>query len=60
MTPLAQSLASQGFETSADIRPNLGTSALVEASIASGEGALSKDGALVVQTGAKTGRSAKD
>ena len=60
LTPLAQSLASQGFETSADIRSNLGTSALVEASIAAGEGALSKDGALVVQTGAKTGRSAKD
>lgn len=60
MTPLAHSLGSQGFETSAQIRPNYGTAALVEAAIAAGEGALSKDGALVVETGAKTGRSAKD
>lgn len=60
MTPLAHSLGSQGIETSADIRPNYGTAELVEAAISNGEGALSKDGALVVQTGAKTGRSAKD
>ncbi|MEO0689667.1 MAG: phosphoenolpyruvate carboxykinase [Pseudomonadota bacterium] len=60
MTPLAQSLGSQGIETQAEIRSNYGTAALVEASVAAGEGALSKDGALVVQTGAKTGRSAKD
>ena len=60
MTPLAHSLATQGIETSAQIKPNFGTAALVEASLAAGEGALSKDGALVVQTGAKTGRSAKD
>ena len=60
MTPLAHSLGSQGIETSAEIRPNLGTAALVEASLAAGEGALSKDGALVVETGAHTGRSAKD
>ncbi|MBD2842411.1 phosphoenolpyruvate carboxykinase [Erythrobacter rubeus] len=60
MTPLAQSLTSQGIETRAEIHPNLGTPALVEASLAAEEGALSKHGALVVQTGAKTGRSAKD
>ena len=60
MTPLAQSLAAQGIETGATIHPNLGTSSLVEAAIASGEGKLSAHGALVVQTGAKTGRSAKD
>ncbi|MEL6737881.1 MAG: phosphoenolpyruvate carboxykinase (ATP), partial [Pseudomonadota bacterium] len=60
MTPLAHSLGSQGIETSAEIRSNLGTAALVEASLAAGEGALSKDGALVVETGAHTGRSAKD
>ncbi len=60
MIPLAHSLAAQGIETKADIHSNLGTSALVEASIAAEEGALSKHGALVVQTGAKTGRSAKD
>ncbi|MEO0698100.1 MAG: phosphoenolpyruvate carboxykinase [Pseudomonadota bacterium] len=60
MTPLAHSLGSQGIKTSAEIRSNLGTAALVEASLAAGEGALSKDGALVVETGAHTGRSAKD
>ncbi len=60
LVPLATSLADQGILTGADILPNLGTSALVEASLAAKEGALSKHGALVVQTGAKTGRSAKD
>ncbi|MEM7781443.1 MAG: phosphoenolpyruvate carboxykinase [Pseudomonadota bacterium] len=60
MTPLAETLAAQGIETGAAIHPNLGTSALVEASIAAGEGKLSAHGALVVQTGAKTGRSAND
>lgn len=60
MISLAQSLASQGIETGAQLHTNLGTAALVEASLAANEGALSKHGALVVQTGAKTGRSAKD
>ncbi|MDY7099039.1 MAG: phosphoenolpyruvate carboxykinase [Pseudomonadota bacterium] len=60
MTPLAHSLETQGISTGAEIRSNFGTAALVEASLAAGEGALSKDGALVVQTGAHTGRSAKD
>ncbi len=60
MPPIAHSLASQGIQTSAEIRPNYGTAALVEAAVAGGEGALSKDGALVVETGAKTGRSAND
>jgi len=60
VTPLAHSLASQGFETGAEIRPNLSAPALVEASLAAGEGALSKHGALVVETGPHTGRSAKD
>jgi len=60
LTPLAQPLSSQGIHTTAEIHPNLGTPALVEASLAAGEGALSKHGALVVKTGAHTGRSAKD
>ncbi|MEP3050548.1 MAG: phosphoenolpyruvate carboxykinase [Erythrobacter sp.] len=60
MTPLAHPLSAQGFETTAKIHPNFGTSELVEASISGGEGQLSKDGALVVKTGAHTGRSAKD
>lgn len=60
MTPLAHPLSAQGIETQADIHANLGTPALVEASLAAQEGALSKHGALVVETGAHTGRSAKD
>ncbi len=60
MTPLAHSLSAQGITVSANIHPNYGTPELVEASIAAGEGALSKHGALVVKTGAHTGRSAKD
>jgi len=60
LTPLAQTLSAQGITTTAEIHPNLGTPALVEASLAAGEGALSKHGALVVKTGAHTGRSAKD
>ncbi|MGY6552699.1 MAG: phosphoenolpyruvate carboxykinase [Erythrobacter sp.] len=58
--PSAQSLAAQGIETSAEIHANLGTPALIEAALAAGEGALSRHGALVVETGAHTGRSAKD
>ncbi len=60
LTPLAHSLSAQGINVSAAIHPNFGTPELVEASIAAGEGALSKDGALVVKTGAHTGRSAND
>ena len=60
MTPLAHSLAGQGIETKAEIHPNLSPPELVEAAISHGEGALSKHGALVVKTGAHTGRSAKD
>ena len=39
---------------------NLGTAPLVEAALKNGEGILAKDGPLVVETGAHTGRSAKD
>ena len=59
-TALSTSLSSQGIETTAKIHPNYGTDKLVEAALARGEGKLAKDGPLVVETGAKTGRSAKD
>ncbi|WP_120718025.1 phosphoenolpyruvate carboxykinase [Tsuneonella amylolytica] len=58
--PLAQSLSEQGFETSATIHANLGTAALVEEALKRGEGRLTKDGALLVDTGKFTGRSVKD
>jgi phosphoenolpyruvate carboxykinase (ATP) len=53
-------LSQQGFETIAQLHWNLGTPQLVEAALANKEGALAKDGPFVVQTGAHTGRSAKD
>jgi len=54
------SLAAQGLPTAAELHWNLGTAPLVELAVARGEGQLSVDGALVVETGAHTGRSAND
>jgi len=59
-TPLAVSLTEQGFETKAEIFPNLGSSQLIEQSVGRGEGRLSRYGSLVVETGKHTGRSAND
>ena len=53
-------LAQQGFPEPAQIFANLGTAPLIEHAIRSGEGVLSADGPLVVETGKHTGRSAKD
>ena len=58
--PLAQPLSAQGFDTGAKIYANLGTPALVEHALQKGEGRLTKDGALLVDTGKFTGRSVKD
>lgn len=54
------SLASQGFPEPAELFANLGTAPLVEHAVRNGEGLLSVDGPLVVETGERTGRSAKD
>ncbi len=54
------SLADQGIATGATLKANLGTPALVEEAIRKGEGLLTKDGALLVDTGKFTGRSVKD
>ena len=51
---------SVGIDTAAAIHWNLVTGSLVEQSILRGEGHLSKDGPLVVETGRHTGRSAQD
>ena len=60
MTSLATPLAAQNIATRAAIHANLPAPALIEAAVARGEGSLSQHGALVVETGAHTGRSAKD
>ena len=53
-------LAAQGISATSDIHWNLTAAPLVELALARGEGALAKDGPLVVQTGQHTGRSAQD
>ncbi len=60
MATLSTSLDKQGFSTSATLFANLGTAALVEHAVKRGEGRLTKDGALLVDTGKFTGRSVKD
>ena len=57
---LTHPLASQGIATAATIHANLDTAALVEHALRLGEGRLTKDGALLVDTGRFTGRSVKD
>ncbi len=53
-------LDAQGIATSAKIFWNLQTAPLVEHALQRGEGRLTKDGALLVDTGKFTGRSVKD
>jgi phosphoenolpyruvate carboxykinase (ATP) len=53
-------LNDQGIETGAVLHWNLTTAPLVEAAVQRGEGRLTKDGALLVDTGKFTGRSVKD
>ncbi|WEK01368.1 MAG: phosphoenolpyruvate carboxykinase [Candidatus Sphingomonas phytovorans] len=53
-------LEAQGIETRATLHWNLVTAKLIEAAVARGEGKLSADGPLVVETGQHTGRSAQD
>ncbi len=53
-------LDDQGIKTTAELHWNLGTAPLVEQAVQRGEGRLTKDGALLVDTGKFTGRSVKD
>ncbi len=56
----ARELEGQGLRTSGQVFWNLGTAALYEHAIRRGEGQLAKDGPLVCNTGAHTGRSPND
>jgi len=56
----AQALAGAGFSTIAPVFANLTAPVLVAESLRRGEGRLSSDGALLVNTGVHTGRSPKD
>ena len=60
LSTLSYPLDKQGFATAATIHANLGTAPLVEQALQRGEGRLTKDGALLVDTGRFTGRSVKD
>lgn len=60
MTASRHGLDTQGFQTRAALNWNLATAPLIEMAVQRGEGLLSKDGALVVETGERTGRSAND
>src|SRR3546814_7470595 len=53
-------LEKQGFATGAAIHWNLTAAPLIELAVKRGEGLLSKDGPLVVETGKHTGRPAND
>jgi phosphoenolpyruvate carboxykinase (ATP) len=53
-------LEAQGIHTRAHLHWNLTTAPLVEHALTRGEGRLSKDGPLVVETGRHTGRSVAD
>ncbi|TRW14254.1 phosphoenolpyruvate carboxykinase [Glacieibacterium frigidum] len=60
MTASRHGLDTQGFSTRATLHWNLGTAPLIEMAVQRSEGLLSKDGAFVVETGDRTGRSAND
>ncbi|HET9355128.1 MAG TPA: phosphoenolpyruvate carboxykinase [Sphingomicrobium sp.] len=56
----AHKLDAQGIDTGATLHWNMTTAPLVEDAVRRGEGQLTKDGALLVDTGKFTGRSVKD
>jgi phosphoenolpyruvate carboxykinase (ATP) len=59
-TLAAEALAGSGIHASRPVHANLAAPALVAEAVRRDEGRLSVDGALVVATGAHTGRSAQD
>ncbi|MCH2643806.1 MAG: phosphoenolpyruvate carboxykinase (ATP), partial [Candidatus Poseidoniaceae archaeon] len=56
-TPTSTPLSAHGINPSGDVHWNLDTDALVDISLSRNEGVLSAHGALVTETGERTGRS---
>ena len=59
-TPTSTPLTAHGLSPKGDVHWNLDTDALLDISIARNEGVLSAHGALVTETGERTGRSPND
>ena len=59
-TPTSTPLSAHGLSPKGDVHWNLDTDALLDISIARNEGVLSAHGALVTETGERTGRSPND
>ncbi|MDO9693943.1 MAG: phosphoenolpyruvate carboxykinase (ATP) [Candidatus Latescibacteria bacterium] len=57
---IRKELEKAGIKTSKNIYRNLPASVLIEQSLAAGDGILASNGALVVKTGERTGRSPND
>lgn len=57
---IRKELEASGIKTSKNIHRNLPAAVLIERSLAAGDGILASNGALVVKTGERTGRSPND
>ena len=59
-TPTSTPLSAHGINASGEVHWNLNTDVLIDISLSRNEGILSAHGALVTETGERTGRSPND